>query len=107
MKKARRLSFAVLGAATLVTPAMAQVPDLLNSLDAGSRSMGAGGSLNATGSDTMSSFYNPAGLGYVRRKEVGASMRNLPKTKSTVSGNFSDPTVSTKSDSGTKDLTHF
>lgn len=104
---ARKLSFVVLGAAAFATPTLAQVPDLMNSLDAGGRAMGMGGALYSTGSDTLSSYYNPAGLGYVRDTTVGAVYRNLPKSTSTASGELNDPVLSTTAQSGSREITHF
>ncbi len=104
---ARKLSYVVLGVASIVTPVLAQVPDLMNSLDAGGRAMGMGGSLYSSGSDTLSSYYNPAGLGYVRETTVGAVYRNLPKSTTTASGQLNDPVLSTTSQSGGREITHF
>jgi hypothetical protein len=104
---ARRLSFVILGAATVATPAYAQVPDLLNALDAGGRAMGMGGSLYPTSSDTLSSYYNPAGLGYISESTVGIAYRNLPRSRTTASGDFNDPTLDTSGTSGSREITHF
>jgi len=104
---ARRLPFVVLGAATIATPAFAQVPDLLNALDAGGRAMGMGGSLYPTGADTLASYYNPAGLGYVSQSTVGVAFRNLPRSTTTASGDFNNPTLTSKGSGGDRELTHF
>lgn len=104
---ARRLSFVILGAATVATPAFAQVPDLLNALDAGGRAMGVGGSLYPTSSDTLSSYYNPAGLGYMNTSTVGVVFRNLPRSRTTANGDFNDPTLDSSGTSGNKEITHF
>src|SRR5579862_7912379 len=104
---ARRLPFVILGAATMATPAFAQVPDLLNALDAGGRAMGAGGALYPTGSDTLSSYYNPAGLGYVTSTTLGAVMRNLPRSVTQASGDFNNPVLSSSGTTGARQLTHF
>jgi hypothetical protein len=104
---ARRLTFVILGAATAATPAFAQVPDLLNALDAGGRAMGMGGSLYPTSSDTLSSFYNPAGLGYINQSTVGVAVRNLPRSRTTASGDFNNPTLDTSGTSGNREVTHF
>src|SRR3954467_8754289 len=99
---ARRLSFVILGAATLATPTLAQVPDLLNALDAGGRAMGMGGALYPTSSDTFSSYYNPAGLGYVSKGTVGVAFRNMPKSRTTASGDFNDPGLTSTGQAGKK-----
>src|SRR4051794_27631745 len=104
---ARKLPFVILGAATMATPAFAQVPDLLNALDAGGRAMGTGGALYPTSSDTLSSYYNPAGLGYVNQSTIGAVLRNMPTSRTTASGDFNDPNLSSSGQAGRKDLSHF
>lgn len=103
---ARRLSFVILGAATMA-PAFGQVPDLLNTFDAGGRAMGTGGALYPTSSDTLSSYYNPAGLGYVNHSTLGVVIRNLPNSESVASGEFNDEKLDTKARPGKADLTHF
>ena len=67
MKRILIISLGVLGTAG---SAIAQIPDLLNTIDAGSRSMGAGGAFGVTSSDTMSILNNPAGIGFLTNKEV-------------------------------------
>ncbi len=104
---ARRLPFVVLGAATLATPTLAQVPDLLNALDAGGRSMGMGGALYPTSSDTLTSFHNPAGLGFVDSRSIGAVVRNLPRSRTTTTVNGTQTQFSSSGQSGSKELTHF
>jgi hypothetical protein len=104
---ARRLPFVILGAATLATPTLAQVPDLLNALDAGGRAMGMGGALYPTSSDTLSSYYNPAGLGYITQSTVAIAARNLPQSHTTASGDFNAPNLSSKGVVGNKEITHF
>jgi len=91
----------------MATPVFAQVPDLLNALDAGGRAMGMGGSLYPTGADTLASYYNPAGLGYVGQSTIGLVYRNLPKSTTTASGDFNDPTLSSRGTAGDRELTHF
>lgn len=104
---ARRLPFVILGAATMASPALAQVPDLLNALDAGGRAMGLGGALYPTGSDTLASYYNPAGLGYISQTTVGVVMRNLPKSRTTATGDFNNPSLSSAGIAGSREITHF
>ena len=62
---------------SLSSAATAQVPDLLNALDAGGRAMGLGGANNATNVDTLSAFYNPAALAYL---DTGAAGSRLPQS---------------------------
>lgn len=104
--KARRLSFVIAGAAGFAASSFAQVPDVLNALDAGGRAMGAGGSLYATGSDTLSSFYNPAGLGYVNKGSVGIAYRNLPTSRTKASDEFDDPRLDSTGHRGTNAISH-
>lgn len=68
--------------------AFAQVPDLINALDAGGRAMGMGGAGYATGSDTLAGYYNPAGLGYVTRGTLDLTFRNMPESRTVVSGDI-------------------
>jgi hypothetical protein len=91
----------------MATPTFAQVPDLLNALDAGGRAMGTGGALNPTSSDTLSTYYNPAGLGYLTNRTVGLSFRNMPKSTTTANGDFNDPILSSSGGSGNKEISHF
>ncbi|RYG88044.1 hypothetical protein EON77_01245 [bacterium] len=60
MKRTSALA-ALLFPAALLLPALAsaQIPDLLNSLEPGSPSLGAGGAFDPTASNTFSTFYNP------------------------------------------------
>lgn len=104
---ARRLPFVILGAATMATPSFGQVPDLMNALDAGGRAMGMGGALYPTSSDTLSSFYNPAGLGYVNQSTVGLTARNLPRSRTTANGDFNNPILASTGAAGNKEVTHF
>lgn len=85
-KMSKKTLLLSLGAVFGPALAHAQVPDVMNALDAGGRAMGMGGANSVTGSDTMAGYYNPAGLGYVQKTEVGFSIRNLPKANSLVSG---------------------
>lgn len=86
----------VAGALALASASHAQIPDLLSSFDSGSRSSGAGGMLNAVGSEANSIAYNPAALGYVSARLANASYRNLPKSRTRASGEIAD--VNRKSD---------
>lgn len=103
---ARKLSFVVGGMAALSAGAFAQVPDLLNALDAGGRAMGVGGSLYGTGADTLSGFYNPAGLGYINQGQVGLAYRNLPKSKSKARDEFGDLELDSTGRRGNNAISH-
>ncbi len=99
---------AALGATVgLPVLAAAQIPDLLNSLEPGSPSLGAAGAFDVTNADTFSTYYNPAGLGYVSRRTLSAAYRNLPSSRSTVFGNFAAPGFRTDTDRGSNAFTHF
>lgn len=87
--------------------ASAQVPDLMNALDAGGRAMGVGGSTQATDSNTLSSFYNPAGLAYITGPTLSAAFRNIPQSDNIVSGKFKTPDFNTSRGVGPRKLTHF
>ncbi|HVL40407.1 MAG TPA: hypothetical protein VM328_13540 [Fimbriimonadaceae bacterium] len=104
MKTARKL---VIGAA-LASPAAAlgQVPDLLNALDAGGRAMGMGGAGYQTDSSTLSGYYNPAGLGYLDAPAAGVVFRNLPTSRTVVTGDFSNLRLDSRADTGARYLTH-
>jgi hypothetical protein len=104
--KSRKLAF-VLGGTLLAGVSMAQVPDLLNALDVGGRSMGAGGAFYPTSSDTLSNYYNPAGLGYMSKGQLGVTYRNLPKSKTKASNEFDDLTLDTNGQRGGMAFTHF
>lgn len=95
------------GGLVLPASALAQTPDLLNSLDPGSPSLGAGGAFSVTNADTFSTYFNPASLGYVTRRTIGTAYRNLPESQSRITGNFADPSFSTKTERGANRFTHF
>jgi hypothetical protein len=86
--------------------ANAQIPDLLNALDAGSRSMGAGSAFLTTSADTFSILNNPAGLGYISTRSVGLAYRNLPTTQTSLFGSVANPTRISDPDSGSDRITH-
>jgi hypothetical protein len=88
---------------SLSTVASAQIPDLLNIFDAGSRSFGAFG---VTGADTLSILNNPAGLGYISTKSYGLAYRNMPTSFTTLTGNLNSPFTSTDGDGGKSQLSH-
>jgi hypothetical protein len=84
MTQLSRIGLAVSGS-LLAACAHAQIADLLNTFDAGSKSFGAGSALTATDAEILSTFNNPAALGYMNHRELGISYRNLPTSKSSVS----------------------
>lgn len=103
---ARKLWGLVAVAAGMPAVAGAQVPDLLNAIDAGGRAMGVGGASRVTDSTTMSALDNPAGLAYINRPTVGVAFRNLPKVEITATGNFADRTTSSDETNGRFALSH-
>lgn len=103
---ARKLSFVIGGMAALSMSAFSQVPDLLNALDAGGRAMGVGSSLYGTSADTLSGFYNPAGLGYINQGQVGLAYRNLPKSKTKARDEFGDLEFDSTGTRGNNTISH-
>lgn len=85
MSRMRYLSLAL---AVAPAAAWSQVPDLVNAFDAGGRAVGMGGVTSVTGSDTLSGYYNPAGLGYVNRATLGLTFRNMPESRTVVTGDI-------------------
>lgn len=85
----------------------AQVPDLMNTLDAGGRAMGMGGGTYATDSGPMSAIQNPAGLAYIERPVVSVALRNLPSSRTRVVGDLShNPSTDTTAEEGFRAVTH-
>ena len=103
---ARKLVCLAALTAFLTAGANAQIPDLINALDAGGRAMGLGGSTYLTDATTFSALSNPAGLGYIRKGTYSAAYRNMPESRTTISGDFNDPTFDTKLESGAFGLSH-
>lgn len=68
--------------------------------------MGMGGVGYLTGSDTFSSFFNPAGLGYIDRPRFGLAFRNLPTSRSVATGNFNDQDLVSEGEGGSRGLSH-
>jgi hypothetical protein len=99
-------TFVLLGLVGVSASGFAQVPDVLNTLDAGSRSMGAGGAFGVTSSDTFSILNNPAGLGYITTRTSGLAVRSLPTSTSTYSGSLSNRRVTSLADRGRNNLSH-
>jgi len=96
----------VLAGLAVAATSSAQIPDLVNALDAGGRAMGIGGGTYVTDGNTFSSAYNPAGLAYLTSPAMGVSFRNLPTSSTVVSGNFQDPEFSSDVSLGKMALTH-
>ncbi len=90
----------------LTVGASAQIPDLLTALDAGGRAMGLGGATYVTDSNSFSANANPAGLGFISQAQYGVAYRNLPESRTVVTGDFNDPDFSTELDSGAFGMTH-
>ena len=91
MNPSSRFALVLAGSALLAAPASAQIPDLLNALDAGGRAMATGGANSATNVDTLAAFYNPAALGYLDAKAVDLTVRNLPSSRTRLSGTLANP----------------
>lgn len=106
MKLAARKLLLTAGVAVLSSVSMAQIPDLINALDAGGRAMGLGGGTYTAGSDTLSSYNNPAGLGFLTEPQFSIVFRNLPDSDTTVSRDFNNPQVATTSSAGSRAVTH-
>ena len=104
MKRILIISLGVLGTAG---SAIAQIPDLLNTIDAGSRSMGAGGAFGVTSSDTMSILNNPAGIGFLTNRTYSLAFRTMPRSNTTITGSLSNPTFVTQGAGGKNQLGHF
>jgi hypothetical protein len=94
-------------AASFAVCSPAQIPDLLNALDAGGRAMGTGGATSVTDANTLSTYHNPAGLAYVGSSTFSVAMRTLPESSSRLTGSFTDPNFETDEFVGARRLTHF
>lgn len=101
-----KLLSAALVVAALSSGASAQIPDLMTALDAGGRAMGLGGATYVTDASTFSANANPAGLAFLSQPVYGVAYRNLPQSRSMVSGDFGDPTFDTRDRQGAFGLTH-
>lgn len=69
--------------------------------------MGTGGAMYATGSDTNSAFYNPAGLAFMTLPQIGLVYRNLPTSRTSISGDTNDPVYNSLGSKGSSQITHF
>jgi hypothetical protein len=105
MKSAGKLTLSTIGGC-LAASTFGQVPDLLTAFDVGGRAMGAGGAFYATGADTISSYYNPAGLGYVNESTAGLVYRNLPTSRTIMRTSFDDPQLDSTGRRGSNAITH-
>ncbi len=103
---ARKQSILVLAGLAVSATSSAQIPDLVNALDAGGRAMGIGGGTYVTDGNTYSSAYNPAGLAYITSPSIGVSFRNLPTSSTLISGNFQDPEFASDVSLGKMAITH-
>ena len=103
----QKLAFATVLMASMSQISHAQIPDLVTAMDAGGRSMGMGGALDASSTNTLAGLNNPAGLAYISQPQVNLNLRNLRESRTTISNNFQDPDFSTTGSSGNKALSHF
>lgn len=85
---------------------LGQVPDLVNALDAGGRTMGAGGAFYATDANTYSALSNPANLGFINSSQFGIAFRNLPTSRQRVTGSFTNRTFNGEEFFGKRAITH-
>ncbi|MCL6623208.1 MAG: hypothetical protein K6T17_01155 [Fimbriimonadales bacterium] len=69
----------------------AQIPDLLSFFEMGGRGAGMGGALYSNATDVSASFWNPAGLRWVRQASGEFNFRNRPTTDTRLTGTFVDP----------------
>lgn len=104
--EARTRSLTLAALVAVAASAQAQVPDLLNSLDAGARSIGLGGGLGVSGADTFSGNSNPAGLGYLDGRRFAISYRNLPASRTTLTGDLASPRFDTRGSRGDNEIAH-
>lgn len=88
MTRKNTLLITAIGAGMVPLAAQAQVPDLVAAFDAGGRAMGMGGVTYQTGSDTLSNYNNPAGIGFINRKTLGVTFRNFPESDTVVTGDI-------------------
>ncbi len=102
----KKTLIAAITLAALSSGASAQIPDLLTALDAGGRAMGLGGATYVTDASTFSANANPAGLGYLTQPLYGVAYRNLPQSRTVVSGDFADPDFQNGDRQGSFGLTH-
>ncbi len=107
MKRVTQAAMILLGA--VPAGALAQVPDLVNALDAGGRAMGMGGVTYVTGADSLAGYYNPAGLGFVTRATLDLTFRNMPESNTVVTGDIGPngtQRLSSEGDKGPTGLGH-
>lgn len=99
------LSWGTIWVATTGT-AFAQIPDVLTAFDAGGRALGAGGVFNSLNGETLSGYFNPAGLGFIEKRELGLTYRNLPTSTSRVDGTRANPVLNSRDQRGSNAIAH-
>lgn len=106
--RAWKLALGSLATLALRAVAQAQVPDLLTSFDPGGSSLGVGGALQVTGADTLSAYFNPAGVGYLTKRQFGLVYGNLPKSTTFATGTLAPEgrLISSSGSTGSRDITH-
>ncbi len=104
---ARKRYWIVAAASAASSFACAQIPDLMNALDAGGRAMGMGGGTYASDANTLSTAYNPAGLAFVADPTMSVVFRNLPESDNRFRGDFRNPTYDTSNFVGSRAISHF
>ena len=107
MPRLVRLLVCVSAAAAALT-ANAQVPDLMNAFQAGTKAMAMGGASAVTDTNTLSPINNPATLAFIDNQEYGIAFRNLPSSTNTITGgSFANRSLSGSSSRGRTTLTQF
>jgi hypothetical protein len=102
----KRIYVISLGLIGTAGSALAQIPDLLNTIDAGSRSMGAGSAFTATSADTMSILNNPAGIGFLSNRTFSLAMRNMSRSNTQIFGSLASPTYLSSGTGGQNQVSH-
>ncbi len=69
----------------------AQIPDLMSFFEMGGRGAGMGGALYSNATDVSASYWNPAGLRWVRQASGEFNFRNRPTTDTRLTGTFINP----------------
>ncbi|MBS1705591.1 MAG: hypothetical protein JST40_06930 [Armatimonadetes bacterium] len=105
MRSARK-PFIVASLLAFASVVYAQIPDMLTSMDAGTRAMGMGSSIGVAGAETTSALNNPAGLGYLEDTTFSLAVRNLPGSHSIWRTSFRNPNIQTDHRTGGYGLSH-
>lgn len=105
-QSARKQILAVIAGA-LAAPAFAQIPDVVSTFDANTRSMASAGAFNNTSANANSAGSNPAGLGYVSSAQLSFTFRNLPTSVQRLNGSFQNPTLTGDTGFGKRAITSF